>query len=231
MYRTYITGFLVGNLVWIAALFCVRGVQVNQVAAEKAFRTGQVSRTVSCSREQEQKGEAALETFVSPRRVVEVEELQKEPSEETVTLTASAAAAVPKEPSAIAWELSDRDYEALLKIVEAEAGCEDFTGKLLVANVVLNRVEDAAFPDSVWEVVYQCEGGRAQFSPVGNGTIHRVQVSEGTKEAVQAALCGEDISEGALYFAAREAADADNMAWFDTHLTKLFAYGGHEFFG
>ena len=37
--------------------------------------------------------------------------------------------------------ISIEDYENLLRIVEAEAGGEDETGKLLVANVVLNRVE------------------------------------------------------------------------------------------
>ena len=35
---------------------------------------------------------------------------------------------------------------------------------------------------------------------------------------------------GALYFAARKAANPDNMKWFDRNLTRLFAYGGHEFF-
>ena len=37
------------------------------------------------------------------------------------------------------YELSNLDYDTLLRVVEAEAGCEDENGKLLVANVVLNR--------------------------------------------------------------------------------------------
>ena len=43
----------------------------------------------------------------------------------------------------MAYEISDEDYQTLLRIVEAEAGCEDENGKLLVANVVLNRVESS----------------------------------------------------------------------------------------
>lgn len=126
--------------------------------------------------------------------------------------------------------LSHADYEALLRIVEAEAGTEDDRGKLLVANVVLNRVEDEAFPDSVKQVVYQTAGGVAQFSPVADGSIDSVSVSQQTIRAVDRALEGEDISGGALYFAARQAAEPEKMAWFDNHLTHLFSYGHHEFF-
>ena len=127
-------------------------------------------------------------------------------------------------------ELSGRDYETLLKIVEAEAGTEDRKGKILVANVVLNRVEDGRFPDTVAEVVYQKEGGVCQFSPVADGRIGQVEVSKETVQAVEEALSGTDFSEGALYFAARDKADPENMSWFDRHLVRLFAHGGHEFF-
>ncbi len=127
-------------------------------------------------------------------------------------------------------DLSESDYEVLLRIVQAEAGNEDTKGKILVANVVLNRVMDARFPGSVTGVVFQNAGGRAQFSPVANGTYYSVVVSEDTKEAVDRALAGEDYSEGALYFAARRYAGSSQMRWFDECLTKLFAYGGHEFF-
>ena len=120
--------------------------------------------------------------------------------------------------------------EVLLKIVEAEAGCEDEEGKLLVANVILNRLNSDKFPDSVSEIVFQQENGITQFSPVSDGSYDRVQISEETVRAVGRALDGEDISEGALYFAARDYADSKRMRWFDEKLTLLFRHGGHEFF-
>ena len=128
------------------------------------------------------------------------------------------------------YNLSPTELEVLCRIVEAEAGGEDEEGKLLVANVVLNRVESEKFPDTVTEVVLQRENGVCQFSPVSNQTIWQVCISEETEAAVERALQGEDISEGALYFAAREYADSDKMKWFDNHLTFLFQHGGHEFF-
>ena len=127
-------------------------------------------------------------------------------------------------------DITEEDYENMLRIVEAEAGCEDRTGKLLVANVILNRVNDEAFPDTITDVVFQKEKGLCQFSPITDGRFYTVKVSEETIEAVNAALYGEDCSEGALYFMAREYADRDKAAWFDKNLTKLFTYGGHEFF-
>ncbi len=134
------------------------------------------------------------------------------------------------ENSSRIYHLSKQDYEILLKIVEAEAGGEDENGKLLVANVVLNRVNDPYFPDTVTEVVYQKEQGIYQFSPVKDGRLEQVEISESTQRAVERAVCGEDISRGALYFIARSAVSEEKLTWFDTQLTWLFAYGGHEFF-
>ncbi len=126
--------------------------------------------------------------------------------------------------------VSEQDIECLMRIVEAEAGCEDRMGKLLVANVVINRVRDEAFPDTVTEVVYQRNSHSTQFSPVSNGRIATVEISEETKEVVYSALLGEDVSQGALYFVARQYADPDKVCWFDDNLTHLFSHGGHDFF-
>lgn len=130
----------------------------------------------------------------------------------------------------MAYEISEEDYDILLKIVEAEAGCEDENGKLLVANVVLNRVESGRFPSTVRAVVYQSDGGKVQFTPAYNGRLQSVKVSEETEEVVKRALYGEDISGGALYFVATRVAGEQRSSWFFKHLTYLFDYGNHSFF-
>lgn len=151
--------------------------------------------------------------------------------QEQAVLTSQAARAA-EEAGKPKWviSISEEGYEALLKLVEAETSGEDVYGRMLVANVVLNRVRHPAFPNSVEEVVYQSKGGKAQFSPVATGKIDRVAVSPETVEAVERALCGEDESRGALYFVARAYASAENLYWFDHSLTWLFAYHGHEFY-
>lgn len=127
--------------------------------------------------------------------------------------------------------LSKQDRSVLLRIVEAEATGEDVKGRMLVANVVLNRVNcTTEFPDNITDVVFDTVGGVYQFSPVKDGRYWSVGISDKTREAVHRVLCGEDESQGALYFMARQYADADNVVWFDSSLTYLFAYGEHEFF-
>ncbi len=125
---------------------------------------------------------------------------------------------------------TNEDIENLMRIVQAEAGGEDRTGKLLVANVVINRVKSAKFPDNITDVVFQKKQSVTQFSPVSNGTIYQVKISEDTKEAVYSALYGEDVSQGALFFMARKYAEPENVKWFDSNLVYLFSYGGHDFF-
>jgi spore germination cell wall hydrolase CwlJ-like protein len=126
----------------------------------------------------------------------------------------------------ISHTLSAQDYRVLQRIVQAEAGGCDMKGRILVANVVLNRVESEEFPDNVTDVVYQ----KSQFSPVSDGSLDRCTVSEETVEAVDRALSGEDYSQGALYFMNRSASYSRNVRWFDGKLTYLFQHGGHEFF-
>ena len=122
-------------------------------------------------------------------------------------------------------KVSDEDYQVLLRIVQAEAGVCDEKGKILVADVIINRVLSGKFPGNVKSVVYQS----SQFQPVSNGRINSVKVTAETIRCVDRALDGEDYSNGALYFMNRKASGR-KAGWFDSRLTYLFAHGGHEFF-
>lgn len=126
--------------------------------------------------------------------------------------------------------MSDADYENLLRIVEAEAGSEDIKGRILVANVIMNRVMHEEFPGNVTDVVWERRHGVVQFSPTADGSIERVTVSEQTKEAVRQVMEGVDYSEGALFFIQKDAAAPKNVVWFDNNLKKLFKHGVHEFY-
>lgn len=120
-----------------------------------------------------------------------------------------------------------KEEKAILeRIVEAEAGDQDLKGRILVANVIMNRVKSGHFPNSVKGVVFS----HRQFSPISNGSYYRVSVSDKTKQAVKKALDGVDYSQGALYFMCRSASSPSNVAWFDRALKKVKEYGCHEFF-
>lgn len=123
--------------------------------------------------------------------------------------------------------LKIKEYNVLLRIVEAEAGGEDITGKMLVANVIMNRVQNGRFPNTVTEVVYQKNAnGKAQFSPTVNGRIDSVNVSQETVDAVERVLNGEDSSNGALYFRSVHSSGT----WHDNALRRVVEHGNHIFY-
>lgn len=147
--------------------------------------------------------------------------------EDRKTKTINTAA---KKVSGKVYDISDKEIKMLQRIVQAEAGGEDMIGKILIVNVIMNRVADKHFPDTVKDVIFQKEDGDYQFSPVGSGRYWDVSISKDTEKAVKRALNGEDYSKGALYFVARDKTDSDSIEWFDDHLKRLFEHGGHEFY-
>ena len=52
-------------------------------------------------------------------------------------------------------EVDFDDLYLLARLVESEAGSESYETKMMVASVVMNRVADSRFPDSIREVIYQ----------------------------------------------------------------------------
>ena len=135
-----------------------------------------------------------------------------------------------EETNTSVMSVTNKEVDMLERIVEAEASGEDTIGKILIVNVILNRIADDEFPDSIKEVIFQTVAGDYQFSPISDERYWSVEVTENTEEAVQRALEGEDYSEGALYFMSRKNARKSNIKWFDQNLERLFKHGGHEFF-
>ena len=206
MYKRALSGLLMMNLLFLAGLLSI--CRIEEIRRELQQTVAEVYPEESLLADKESIMMGIASRTSSGQRVVDCSELQRESK----------------------YRLEQEELEALLRIVEAEAGCEDEEGKLLVANVVLNRLNSDKFPDSITEIVFQRENGVTQFSPVANGSYYKVTISEETVDAVGRALAGEDISRGALYFAARKYADSDSMRWFDDKTTLLFRHGGHEFF-
>ena len=75
---------------------------------------------------------------------------------------------------------TDEDYINLLRIVEAEATGGDVTSKMLVANVIINRVNSVRFPGTITEVIFQ--GNGEQFQPIADGRFYTVTVTASTIE-------------------------------------------------
>lgn len=95
---------------------------------------------------------------------------------------------------------TEEEFNLLCRLIEAEAKGESYQGKIAVANVVINRVKDSRFPNTITNVIY----APRQFSPVSNGAIYNTP-SEDSVNAATAALYGEVQPEAkdAIYFWAK----------------------------
>lgn len=109
----------------------------------------------------------------------------------------------------------------LAKIAMAEAGDQDTKGKALVIRVVLNRVNNRSFPDTVSGVIYQ----KRQFSPVLEGKFENVIPDVDCWKALDLVMDGWDESQGALYFKMK-----CKSKWHERNLRFLFKYQDHYFF-
>ena len=98
-------------------------------------------------------------------------------------------------------------------------------GQIAVGNVVLNRVKDPDYPDTIYGVIFDRNYG-VQFEPVLNGSIY----AEPTESAVAAAkLCleGVDLSRGSIYF--YDPAKAQS-SWIGQNCTYVMTIGTHKFY-
>ena len=139
------------------------------------------------------------------------------PAQTPVTDTVPVAVATPEIDLSMFY--SPETIDVLERLVQCEAGSEDMDGRLLVANVVLNRVDTGIWGDDIMSVC-MAEG---QFDPIGNGAYKTCTVDSVTKKAVINALLGEDISQGAIYFQKSAARVWGNKKF-------LFRHGHHSFY-
>lgn len=86
--------------------------------------------------------------------------------------------------------------ELLARVIAAEAQGEPYIGQVAVGAVILNRVRDPDFPNTLAGVIYQPHA----FESVSNGLIWRRNPTEEAWRAAQDALNGWDPTYGSLFF-------------------------------
>lgn len=113
----------------------------------------------------------------------------------------------------------------LSRIIYAESGAEPFRGKIAVGNVVMNRVESAQFPNSVYGVIFDKKYG-VQFSPVASGTVYKTPNND---SVIAAKICleGFSVNDKVLYF--MNPALATNT-WISKNRAYAFRIGTHNFY-
>ncbi len=91
----------------------------------------------------------------------------------------------------------DNMVELLARLINGEARGEPYIGQVAVGAVIMNRVKDASFPNTIAGVIYQ----KGQFSSVTDGQFN-VDIDENSTvyKAAEDAMNGVDPTNGALYF-------------------------------
>ena len=120
------------------------------------------------------------------------------------------------------FSVTDEEIEMLKYIVEQETRGGSYRHKCIVTNVVLNRVKDSRFPNTVKGVLLQ----KNQFSSTWNYYQKKNKPDERTVNAVNDVLNGKvkDESNGALYFHSMS-----SDGWFSS-LSFVMKLEGHRFF-
>ena len=119
----------------------------------------------------------------------------------------------------------EEELDWLARIISAESRGEPLLGQIAVGNVVLNRVADSRYPDTIQGVILDDNYG-IQFEPVANGTVYQ----EPTQSAVLAAkLCleGASVVEDCLYFFAPALSPG---TWIVNNCTYVTTIGCHQFY-
>lgn len=89
------------------------------------------------------------------------------------------------------------DVQLMARAINGEARGEPYEGQVAVGAVILNRVKDSRFPNSISGVIYQ----PGAFTAVSDGQIN-ITISEGSTvyKAAQDAINGWDPTSGCVYY-------------------------------
>ncbi len=90
---------------------------------------------------------------------------------------------------------SSSDVSLLARVTSAESRGEPYTGQVAVAAVILNRIDNPSFPNTLAGVIYQ----PGAFSCLNDGGINAA-VADTAYKAARAAINGWDPSGGAIYY-------------------------------
>ena len=97
----------------------------------------------------------------------------------------------------IAKSTNTSDIQLMARAINGEARGEPYEGQVAVGAVILNRVKDSRFPNSISGVIYE----PGAFTAVSDGQINAA-LSEGSTvyKAAQDALNGWDPTGGCVYY-------------------------------
>lgn len=123
---------------------------------------------------------------------------------------------------AVSNSSSNSDIQLMARAINGEARGEPYEGQVAVGAVILNRVKDSKFPNTVAGVIYQ----KGAFTAVSDGQIN-VPISQGSTvyKAARDAMNGWDPTNGCIYYFNPDTA-TNKWIWSRPFVKKI---GKHRF--
>ncbi len=114
------------------------------------------------------------------------------------------------------------DIQLMARAINGEARGEPYEGQVAVGAVILNRVKDSRFPNSISGVIYQS----GAFTAVSDGQINAPIDEDSTVyKAAQDAMNGWDPTGGCVYYFNPDTA-TNSWIWSRPHVITI---GKHRF--
>jgi len=90
---------------------------------------------------------------------------------------------------------ANKDVNLLARLIHGEARGEPYIGKVAVGAVIMNRVRDSRFPQTIAGVIYQ----PGAFDAVSDGQIN-LEPDDSSYKAARDAINGWDPTYGCIYY-------------------------------
>lgn len=120
------------------------------------------------------------------------------------------------------------EVELLAVCVQCEAGEQNYEAQRGISSVILNRVRNSSFPNTIEEVIYEKNNGVPQFSVAYNGMLDECVLSPAVLNNVYGVLMyGNDLPEEVLYFYSASLSENNwirSLPVYDTIEGTVFAY-------
>ena len=112
--------------------------------------------------------------------------------------------------------------DLIARVIYNEACWEPFQGKVALANLIMNRVNDRHFPNNVRDVLY----AKGQFTVVKRSSFWSLTPDESCYTAAKLAMDGAEVVPGAVYYCTKGL-----KSWISRNCPLLYTINNHDFYG
>lgn len=112
------------------------------------------------------------------------------------------------------FKCTEEEKDMIAHVVQNEVNKSDMEHRMIIVDIILNRVESGIFQSTVYEVLH----AKGQFPTINNYYKVKFPVDDDTRQAVENVINGEyrGISGGALYFYNPDYSSESASVWFES---------------